>query len=481
MAIYASVKYRSLRAGVAHRKLKLSASIQKASAVVVQQNVVASITSRKVAAAISFAKLTTVTNWQNLYLHNVHVNAERTIYVLNDAYAFLDSAVFAVDKGLSDSLGFSSQAVFTVGKQLTDKASFSDFARFHPEKAASDNFSFLEDVTLDASAAKVDSFGFSEDVHTLLTFIRQFNSAVDILESISFEATKTRSDSFGFDDSATTHPNKGLTDSAEFTDAQSFDVSTLSQSGLALFDQVVVTRQPYNFVFSQTGDVVTVTGEPDDSFTFADGINSFSVSKSLQDFFALDDFAQINKDVEGVKSNVFGLTESLEASFGKVIGDELFGFADQASLSPLKSASDSIGLSEALGLHPSRLSTDQTTLSDAATLSSSIVKTDSAPIIDTLESNVGKSIQNQLFSLTDQALFALSKPVTDSIMVQELLTSHASKSATDTTALNDAATLSPRIGKSDSTPIVDSLDVEHVVTGALLNQAMIGNIILNAD
>jgi len=51
----------------------------------------------------------------------------------------------------------------------------------------------------------------------------------------------------------------------------------------------------------------------------------------------------------------------------------------------------------------------------------------------------------------------------------------------DTTTLNDAATLSPRIGKSDSTSIVDSLDVEHVVTGALLNQALIGNIILNAD
>jgi hypothetical protein len=66
-------------------------------------------------------------------------------------------------------------------------------------------------------------------------------------------------------------------------------------------------------------------------------------------------------------------------------------------------------------------------------------------------------------------------------MVQELLTSHASKSATDTTALNDAATLSPRIGKSDSTPIVDSLDIEHVVASALFNQAMIGNAILNAD
>jgi hypothetical protein len=390
MAIFAQVRYKSIKASVIHRKLDLSASLIP-----------------ELGNQIYFSKLVGVANWQNLYLHDVHVNAERTIYLLDDAYAFLDSAVFVVDKGLSDSFGFSSQAAFTVGKQLTDTTSLSDLARFDAGKAASDDFSFLDGVA--------------------------------------------------------------------------FGVNAERQSSFTTLDQLTVTRQPYNFVFSQSGDVVTVTGEPDDSFTFADGINSFSVSKSLQDFFALDDFAQINKDVEGVKSNVFGLTESLEASFGKVIESELFTVTEQASFSVSKPFADSTSITEALGLHPSRLSTDETTLSDVTTLSSSAVKTDSAPITDALESNVGKIIENQLFSLTDQALFALSKPVADSIMVQELLTSHASKSATDTTALNDAATLSPWIGKSDSTSIVDSLDVEHVVTGALLNQAMIGNIILNAD
>ena len=481
MAIYASVKYRSLRAGVAHRKLQLSASIQKTSAVVVQQNVVASITSRKVAAAISFAKLTTVTNWQNLYLHDVHVNAERTIYLLNDAYAFLDSAVFAVDKGLSDSFGFSSQAAFTVGKQLSVSTSLSVLVLFVAGKAASNDFSFLDDVAFDASAQRVDEFGFSDNVHTAFHAIRQHSSDVDILESLAIDTTKANDDDIIFTDSASSHPNKGVATAFAFAESQAFGVNTERQSSFTTLDQLTVTRQPYNFVFSQSGDVVTVTGEPDDSFGFTDEINSFSVSKALQDYLDLDDFSQINKDVEGVKSNVFGFTEYLESSFGKVIESELFTVTEQASFSVSKPFADSTSITEALGFHSSRLSTDQITLNDAATLSSSIVKTDSAPITDTLESNVGKSIQNQLFSLTDQALFALSKPVTDSIMVQELLTSHASKSATDTTALNDAATLSPWIGKSDSTSIVDSLDVEHVVTGALLNQAMIGNIILNAD
>ena len=231
----------------------------------------------------------------------------------------------------------------------------------------------------------------------------------------------------------------------------------------------------------QSGSVVSVTGEPEDSFTFADSIDAFAVSKHLQDYFTLDDFAQINKDVEGVKTNVFGFTEHLESSVGKVIQNELFGFTDQASMSSLKAVTDSLELTEALGFHSSRLSTDETTLSDVATISASAVKADSFGMTDAAVTDVGKAIENQLFSLTDEALFALSKPVADSIIVGDLLTSHASKSATDTTTLNDAATLSSWIGKSDSTTIVDSLDVEHVVTGALLNQAFIGNIILNAD
>jgi len=374
MAIYALIRHKSLKIDVSYRNMDASS---------------------------------TLVNWRNLYMFDVHVNPESTIQLYKDSYAVIDSAVFVLDKGLSDSLGFSSQAVFTVGKQLTDTTSLSDSSSLHANKAVTDITTLSESSTLDINLNKL-----SEVITT---------------------------------------------------------------------DQLTVTRQPNNWVFLIDENAVTVTGEFDDEFTVSDQIDSFAVSKSLQDFFTLDDFAQINKDVEGVKSNVFGFTESLEASFGKVIDNESLSLTDQASLSFSKPATDSIGLSEALGLHSSRLSTDQTALSDAAALSLGKVKADSAPITDTLESNVGKSIQNQLFSLTDQSLFALSKPLTDSIMVQDLLTYHASKSATDTTALNDAATLSPRIGKSDSTLIVDSLDIEHVVASALFNQAMIGNAILNAD
>ena len=73
-----------------------------------------------------------------------------------------------------------------------------------------------------------------------------------------------------------------------------------------------MTRQPFNFVFTEASGVVAVTGEPADSSPITESITSFSVSAALQDYFSLDDFAQIDKDVEGVKSNVIGMTDSIE-------------------------------------------------------------------------------------------------------------------------------------------------------------------------
>ena len=94
MAIHASVKYRSLKAGVTH----------------------------------SFARLMAISNWRNLHLHDVHVNAERTIFPLSDSYAFLDSTFFATDKSLSDSFGLLSEPEFTLVKSQTDSFGMGDNA-----------------------------------------------------------------------------------------------------------------------------------------------------------------------------------------------------------------------------------------------------------------------------------------------------------------------------------------------------------------
>ena len=295
MAIKATVSFKTIQATVSHRKLSLDASLVP-----------------ELGNQISFSKLTAVANWKNLYLHDVHVNAERTIYTFNDQYSLADSAVFAVDKGINDTLGFlSPDPVFTVGKVLSDNINFADFARTQAGKNVLDPYSLTESHAVTVGKASVDSFAFSENVHTLLTFIRSFNNPVVMAESISSHAGKALSNNYNFADQISTHPNKGAFDAQSFTESQTFVVGKGISEPAILLDQLTITRQPNNFVFNQVGSAVTVTGEPSDTVTFSDAAPAFVINTALQDYYTLDDFAQIDKDVEGVKTNVVGMSDSL--------------------------------------------------------------------------------------------------------------------------------------------------------------------------
>ena len=78
-------------------------------------------------------------------------------------------------------------------------------------------------------------------------------------------------------------------------------------------------------------------------------------------------------------------------------------------------------------------------------------------------------------------LFALSKPLVDSIIVSESAAFHTSKSLSDNTSFTDVVTLSSWIGKSDGIDIVDSIGCEHLVYSAMHGQGLLGNMILNAE
>jgi len=206
MAIFASIRHKSLRASSAHRKMDLSA---------------------------------TSVNWQNLFLFDVHVNAEKTIIPINDQFGFFDAPTFLFSKVVADQFSMHS------------------------------------------------------------------NPPV-------FDFIKTSSDQTTLTDALTTDVVKSATDATLLSDAVTFSSIKVSQSDFALADQPVMTRQPYNFIFTEVSGVVTVTGEPTDSFGFSDSITGFTINTVLQDYYTLDDFSQVDKDVIGVKTNIVGLTDVIE-------------------------------------------------------------------------------------------------------------------------------------------------------------------------
>jgi len=265
---------------------------------------------------ISFRKVTGVVNWKNLYLHDVHVNAERTVYVFDSEFGFSDSAIFLSNKGLSDSLGFLSvEPLFTVGKNLSDSVNVVDSTSQHLNKGVNDPVNLSEAMAFSPVAGRFDSIGFVENVDTLLTFIRTFTSAGNdshvMIDALSVESDKSLDDSFQFSDLASLEPSKGLSDTAPMSDSTAFSSGLSHQDSVFGVDLLSVTRQPYNFVINALNGVATVTGEPDDSFAMAEEPLSFSASIALQDGYTLDDFAQVDKSVDGVKSNIVTMTESL--------------------------------------------------------------------------------------------------------------------------------------------------------------------------
>lgn len=409
MAIRASISYRSLSVDVSHRNLSVSASIPKASAVVYDRNIYASISSQSLNASIFSSELTAIANWRTLYLHDIHVNAERTVWFFDNTVAFSDAAQFSINKGTADSLSLASLApAFTVGLTKSDNFSVIDSTIISFEKIASDSVSLGDSLAFGSGKPISDSLGFSESVHTLLTYIRSFTDTSLITDSANFAVNQATLDSVAFADNSTRDTGKESVDSFGVSEQLLTETGKFLPDPVVMVDVFSITRQPYSFTFNDVSGVVTVTGAPHHNVTLADTVPAFQIEKPLQDYFSLDDFAQVDKDVSGVKTNIVGFTETL-------------GFG------------------------------------------------------------LDKSIPNQYISLTDEQLFALSKASSDSIMVSESLALSASKSANDSTTLTDASTLSSWIGKSDGISIADSIDYEHVITNALLNQSLLGNMILNAE
>ena len=326
MAIRAFASYRSLSVDVSHRNLSVSASIPKASAVVYDRNIYASISSQSLNASIFSSELMAIANWRTLYLHDIHVNAERTVWFFDNTVAFSDAAQFSINKGTADSLSLASLApAFTVGLTKSNNFSVIDSTTISSGKIASDSVSLGDSLAFGSGKPISDSLGFSESVHTLLTYIRSFSHAVPMTDSLSLQSGKTATHSITLPDTVALAPNKGLSDSASISDAPAITTSKPLSHPIYLYGSLVATRQPYNFTFSDSGSAVTVTGAPTDTVSVADSAPAFNAETTIQDYFTLDDFAQVNKDTTGVKVNVVGLTDVI--SYDHVVSSALLNRA----------------------------------------------------------------------------------------------------------------------------------------------------------
>jgi hypothetical protein len=275
---------------------------------------------------VYFTNMVGTAHWKNLVLDDIQLNAERSVFFYADSFSFLESQQFSVNKGIADGLTLGSlDPVFSVGAVRSDNLSIIDSTTASLGKNLTNTVSFNEVQTFVTGKVISDTLGFSDSVHTLLTYIRSFSHAVPMTDSLSLQSGKTATDSITLPDTVALSQNKGLSDSASISDAPAITTSKPLSHPIYLYGSLVATRQPYNFTFSDSGSAVTVTGAPTDTVSVADSAPAFNAETTIQDYFTLDDFAQVNKDTTGVKVNVVGLTDVI--SYDHVVSSALLNRA----------------------------------------------------------------------------------------------------------------------------------------------------------
>jgi hypothetical protein len=275
---------------------------------------------------VYFNKLVGSVHWKNIVLADIHVNAYGSVFFYTDSFSFLESQQFSVNKGIADDLTLGSpDPIFSVSSVRSDNLNIIDYNIASFGKNLTNTVSFNEVQTFVTGKGITDPLAFSESVHTLLTYIRSFTDTSLITDSANFAVNQATLDSVAFADNSTKDTGKESVDSFGVSDQLLTETGKFLPDPVVMVDAFSITRQPYSFTFNDVSGVVTVTGAPHHNVTLADTVPAIQIEKPLQDYFTLDDFAQVDKDTTGVKVNVVGLTDAI--SYDHVVSSALLNKA----------------------------------------------------------------------------------------------------------------------------------------------------------
>jgi len=376
MAIYASVSHRKLHVQAATRSLTLTVESQEFFAQIKETSLYVSPEWRSLAAGINYQQLNAQVQWKNLFLFDVHVNPEKTLYLLSDSFGFVDSAAITPRPFYTDSFQFSDSSYLSVSKSRSDEFSFFDSAVSSVVVAKSDALSMSESSYFSTSIAKSETLSISDSVATLVDYGKLISDSTTLSDSAAMTVASVASETVSLSDSAYSRVDLGRSDSFSFVEDVDFSsvkavndtTDTLGGSRVDLEEVISFVRSPYNFNYTWDGTSLDVSGSLPGDVSITDSLSG-TVSKALTDAFTLDDFAQIDKDVFGVKSNIYSLADSQAIALSKVLADSIITMDSPA-------------------LHTSRVDTDSFTFDDVIVLSPRKVVNDSFSVTEVLLSEL---------------------------------------------------------------------------------------------
>tara|TARA_B110000091_G_scaffold139166_1_gene148795 strand:- start:1329 stop:2144 length:816 start_codon:yes stop_codon:yes gene_type:complete len=209
----------------------------------------------------------------------------------------------------------------TKNQYITGHAiSFTDSPAILFTKGLSESlFGFLDNATFTFNKAVTESVSFGDATSITTTFIRDFTDSLALSELAAFDVGLVKVDSVGFSDAASFDFTKSATDAA-------------SLSEIALLHPTLNKAHSVS-----TADVFS---------------RAVTYSRSLTDFFTLDDF-----------TDIYAVSKNTTAAKGNA-----FGFSDSVTVTTTTGLTDAFSASDAISNHPTKSLTDSTSLSDSVTI-----------------------------------------------------------------------------------------------------------------
>ena len=192
-----------------------------------------------------------------------------------------------------------------------ETATLSDVAAIITTKPRNDDFAIADLAYVNIQKAETDGLSITESVDLLANFQRSINDNITITMATDFVSSTNQ----GYEETASIDDLIGLYlqrpvtgDSFGITD-QAMPVLNKGINEAISFSETVALVMAYSKYYN---DSVSMQEQA-----------ALSYAKTVSDAFALDDATLVNKDYDGNKGNVIGLTETISMSrtFGRAFGN----------------------------------------------------------------------------------------------------------------------------------------------------------------
>lgn len=372
MAIYAEVSFRQLSVSASYRQIHAAASLPVAAVVIETQSPSTEVSFQNLFLSVSHQLLTPQLTWQNLFVSDIVLNAEKTITIFTDALGFSDAPVFSLATSFGDTFAFSDISALDLDSQRLDNFSLSDASSLQFTSTQSDTFGFGDSQVLSVDKAPADAVSMGDVFTRVFASTRSFSDSPVIDDQFSFVSSKAEGHLFGFSDASVLSVTKGESEVVSLADVTAFNYSRPESDFTSLTEEISHTHEAVR-VFDDsvlTSDSATrISGLGKiDTVAFSSVLSrTATFNRTFNDAFTMDENLNVGLGYLFDKSNIYTMTDSLSFGFSRE-PDESIILEDSLAKTFGIGVSDSSAITELVSLSTGTVLTDNVSMSESLVL-----------------------------------------------------------------------------------------------------------------